>query len=67
MSDDESSIIGNPKFFEWVVECCRHLGKPATYGETLLQDPCWFFAFDDGLTAKQAVSKYKDALNNNKE
>ena len=50
-----------PTFFEWVAQCLNILGWPLEKGEELLpkSDPCWFYAWDDGLTAAQAVHKYK--------
>jgi hypothetical protein len=49
------------RFFRWIVECCELLGWPASAGENMLpeKDPCWFFAFDDGVSPHQAVSHYK--------
>ena len=53
----------NTKFFEWVARCCEILGKPKEYGSNMMpeEDPCWFGAYDDGLTPEEAVEEYINA------
>ena len=48
-------------FFEWVSQCCVELGEPIEYGVNMMpvNDPCWYFAYDDGQTPQEAVNEYK--------
>lgn len=53
----ESISRGAAKFFEWVSECCKELGWPIEKGKFLVEDPSWFFCYDDGMTPKEAVKE----------
>jgi hypothetical protein len=59
-----SRLFMKKNFFEWIAECCRLLGKDKMYGATLLEDPNWAAAWDDGLTEEAAVKEFKEAYPN---
>ena len=46
------------KFFRYITECAALLGCDAA---ELLNDPCWIWCMDDGLTPAEAVAKYREA------
>lgn len=46
-------------FLEWIIECCRLLGKDEMYYMILLEDPNWAAAWDDGLTEEEAIEEFK--------
>lgn len=52
--------MANTGFFSWVAECCKVLGEPMSHGVNMMPetDPCWAFAYDDGLTPEKAVQEY---------
>jgi hypothetical protein len=52
------------KYFEFIAECCKLLGKPGEYGVLLVEDKSWFAAFDDGMTAEDAVKEFKETYPN---
>ncbi len=53
------SLFMKKNFFEWLVECCRLLGKDKLYGAILIEDPSWASAWDDGLTEEDAIKEFK--------
>lgn len=50
------------RFFTFLRECGRLLGKDDNQTAELIEDPSWFFCFDDGLTPTEAVRKYQEHL-----
>lgn len=46
------------KFFRFIRECGKLLGKTDEETAKLVEDPSWFFCFDDGLTPELAVREY---------
>jgi hypothetical protein len=48
-------------FFIFIKRSGELLGMDAEEAACLIDDPSWFFCYDDGLTAEQAVAKYKES------
>ena len=55
-------MSNNIKFFQWIASICKLMEQPASYGESLIKDPCWFYCFDDGMSPEEAL---QEARNNN--
>ena len=48
------------RFFRFIQECGKLLGKNDKETAELLKDPSWFFCFDDGMTPENAVQEYRE-------
>lgn len=46
-------------FFIFIKRSGELLGMDAEEAASLIDDPSWFFCYDDGLTPEQAVAEYK--------
>ena len=52
------------QFFTFIRECGKLLGKNDKETASLLEDPSWFFCFDDGMTPREAVNEYLQKTKN---
>jgi hypothetical protein len=55
MADSNKNFI--EKYYEWIAEVCKVLGKPIEYGEKLAIDVNWFTCWDDGMSPEGAVNE----------
>jgi hypothetical protein len=48
------------RYFRFIRECATLRGVQDTDEErAMLKDHSWFFCFDDGMTAQEAVNEYR--------
>ena len=47
------------RFFSWIYECSKILGVA---GESLVEDPSWYWCYDDGMTPEEATEEYKEKV-----
>lgn len=52
------------EFFTFIRECGKILEKTDEETAKLLEDPSWFFCFDDGMTPQDAVIEYLQKTKN---
>lgn len=54
------------RYFTFIKTCAELLGitEPEKQAN-LLEDPSWYFCFDDGLTPEQAVKEYQESKKEN--
>jgi hypothetical protein len=54
-------LVGHRRrFFRFIQECGKLLGKSDEETADLLKDPSWFFCFDDGMAPEDAVQEYRE-------
>lgn len=52
------------RFFTFIRECGKLLGKNDEETAKLVDDPSWFYCFDDRLTPQEAVNEYLQKTKN---
>lgn len=57
---DQLRAAHRDRFFRFIKECGELLGIDQNATAKLVEDPCWFYCFDDGFTPAEAVKKYKE-------